>query len=110
MVERPKVPPMRAGVPLTRAAGHGTLEERGQAGGNGIGRMGDPMRAHVGDWLLVGHGRQRTGLIIGLLRGDGQPPYIVRWLSTGHIAMVFPDQYARIVPPGYPAGSALQPD
>jgi hypothetical protein len=70
--------------------------------------MGDLMRAHVGDRLLVGHDRQRTGLIIGVLRADGQPPYIVRWLSSGHIAMVFPDQYARIVAPGHPAGTALQ--
>jgi uncharacterized protein DUF1918 len=71
---------------------------------------GDLMRAQVGDRLLVGHGRQRTGLIIGLLRSDGQPPYVVRWLSGGNIAMVFPDQYARIVPAGHPAGTALQPD
>jgi hypothetical protein len=68
------------------------------------------MRAHVGDRLLVGHDRQRTGLILAVLRADGQPPYIVRWLSSGHVAMVFPDQYARIVPPGHPAGTALQVD
>lgn len=68
------------------------------------------MQAHVGDRLLVGHGRQRTGLILAVLRADGQPPYVVRWLASGHVAMVFPDQYARIVPPGHPAGSALQAD
>jgi hypothetical protein len=65
------------------------------------------MRAQVGDRLLVGHGRQRTGLIIGVPQSDGLPPYIVKWLSSGHIAMVFPDQYARIVPPGHPAGTGL---
>lgn len=65
------------------------------------------MHAQVGDRLLVGHGRQRTGLIIGVLRTDGLPPYIVKWLSSGHIAMVFPDQYARVIPPGHPAGTGL---
>ena len=65
------------------------------------------MQAQVGDRLLVGHGRQRAGLVIGVPRDDGQPPYIIKWLSDGHIAMVFPDQYARIVPAGHPAGSGL---
>ena len=65
------------------------------------------MRAQVGDRLLVGHDRQRTALIIGVPRSDGLPPYIVKWFSGGNIAMVFPDQYARIVPPGHPAGTAL---
>jgi Domain of unknown function (DUF1918) len=65
------------------------------------------MRAQVGDRLLVGHDRQRTALVIGVPRSDGLPPYIVKWLSSGHIAMVFPDQYARIVPPGHPAGTGL---
>lgn len=67
------------------------------------------MHAQVGDRLLVGHGHQRTGLIIAVPRSDGQPPYIVKWLSSGHIAMVFPDQYDRIVPPGHPAGTGLPP-
>ena len=65
------------------------------------------MHAKVGDRLLVGHDRQRTGLIIGVPRCDGLPPYIIKWLNSGHIAMVFPDQYARIVPPGRPAGMGL---
>jgi hypothetical protein len=33
-----------------------------------------------------------------VLGPDGQPPYIVRWLRGGHISMVVPDQYARIIP------------
>ena len=67
------------------------------------------MHAHVGDQLLVGQGRHRVGLIIDVPRPGGVPPYIVKWLHDGHIAMVFPDQYARIVPPGHPAatGSSL---
>jgi Domain of unknown function (DUF1918) len=67
------------------------------------------MRAQVGDRLLVGDGRQRIGLIIDVPRPDGLPPYIVKWQSDGHIAMVFPDQYARIVPAGHPAETALSP-
>jgi hypothetical protein len=63
------------------------------------------MRAQVGDRLLVGLGRPRIGLIVGVPRSDGLPPYIVKWLGSGHIAMVFPDQYARILP----AGTGLTP-
>jgi Domain of unknown function (DUF1918) len=65
------------------------------------------MRAQPGDRLLVGHDRHRIGLIVDLPRPDGQPPYIVKWLSDGHIAMVFPDQYTRVIPAGHPAGTGL---
>jgi hypothetical protein len=65
------------------------------------------MRACVGDRLLVGHGRHRTGVIIGVPRADGLPPYIIKWQHDGHIAMVYPDQYARVVPAGHPAGTGL---
>ena len=54
------------------------------------------MRAHVGDCLVVAAGR--IGLVIGIPAEDGTPPYIVKWLRDGHIAMVQPDQYSRIVP------------
>lgn len=55
------------------------------------------MRAGVGDVLVVpGHGT--TGLIIDVLGNNGAPPYVVKWLSDGHIAMVTPGQYARIIP------------
>ena len=67
------------------------------------------MRAQAGDRLLVGHGRDRIGLIIDVPRDDGLPPYIVKWESDGHIAMVSPDQYARIIPAGHPVGTGLQP-
>lgn len=63
------------------------------------------MHAQVGDRLLVGDGRHRIGLIVDVPRPDGLPPYIVKWQSDGHIAMVFPDQYARILPAGHPAGT-----
>ena len=35
--------------------------------------------------------------MIGVPSEDGRPPYIVKWLRDGHIAMVTPDQYSRIV-------------
>lgn len=54
------------------------------------------MRARVGDQLLVG--TDRMGIVIGVPAEDGSPPYIIKWLKDGHIAMVQPDQYARIIP------------
>lgn len=53
--------------------------------------------AQVGDRLQPDRDSGLTGLIIGLRNSDGSPPYIVRWLGTGHIALVFPGPYARIV-------------
>ena len=53
------------------------------------------MRAHIGDRLVLGH--DRIGIVIGVPAEDGSPPYISKWLNDGHIAMVTPDQYSRIV-------------
>lgn len=64
------------------------------------------MYAHVGDRLIVEGDPARTGLIIGVTHDDGTPPYIVKWLSTGTIAMVSPGEYARVIPGSHPAGSA----
>ena len=61
------------------------------------------MRARVGDRLFVG--ADRIGVVIGVPAADGSPPYIVKWLEGGHIAMVQPDQYSRIVPAGQPLGA-----
>jgi Domain of unknown function (DUF1918) len=47
--------------------------------------------------------------VIGVPSADGSPPYIVRWLEGGHIAMVQPDQYSRIVPAGLPIGARPEP-
>jgi len=58
------------------------------------------MRARIGDRLAVGEGR--IGEVVGVPSADGAPPYIVKWLKDGHIAMVFPDQYARLIPGGEP--------
>lgn len=58
------------------------------------------MRARIGDRLVVGEGR--IGEVVGVPSADGSPPYIIKWLKDGHIAMVFPDQYVRIIPAGEP--------
>lgn len=52
------------------------------------------MIARVGDKLRTDG--DRIGLIIAVTHEDGTPPYIVRWLSDGHVAMVFPDQHTRV--------------
>ncbi len=56
------------------------------------------MHAHVGDRLVVEGDLARTGLIIDVPHADGSPPYIVRWLANGHIAMVSPGAFARVIP------------
>lgn len=56
------------------------------------------MRAHVGDLLLVPGRKTRTGLIVRIVGKDGAPPYVIKWLTDGHIAMVTPSEYSRIVP------------
>jgi hypothetical protein len=56
------------------------------------------MHAHVGDHLIVEGNPERTAVIIDIPHIDGSPPYIVRWLAGGHIAMVSPGQFARVVP------------
>jgi hypothetical protein len=66
------------------------------------------MNASVGDRLLLGPGPAQVGVIIGVLKDDGHPPYIVRWQADGHISMIFPDQYARVVPASHPVGTGLE--
>ena len=67
------------------------------------------MYARVGDRLIVEGDPDRAGLIIGVPHDDGSPPYIVKWLANGHIAMVSPGQFARIVPADRPTGSQAEP-
>jgi hypothetical protein len=64
------------------------------------------MRAHLGDTLIVEGDHARTGLIIGVPHTDGSPPYIVKWLADGHIAMVSPGEFARVVPADLRGGLA----
>jgi Domain of unknown function (DUF1918) len=61
------------------------------------------MYAEVGDRLVVAGDHNRTGLIINVPHADGTPPYVVKWLATGHIAMVMPGQFAHIVRAANPA-------
>ena len=56
------------------------------------------MKARVGDRLIPDGDPDRIGVVIGLRNADGSPPYVVKWLTSGHIALVFPGPYARIVP------------
>ena len=56
------------------------------------------MRARIGDRLVVGE--DRVGEVVAVPSADGSPPYIIKWLKDGHIAMVLPDQYSRIIPAG----------
>jgi hypothetical protein len=63
------------------------------------------MRANVGDLLVVPGSESRSGLVIRVLGPDGAPPYVIKWQSDGHIAMVTPGPYSRIVPAGQRAGA-----
>jgi hypothetical protein len=60
------------------------------------------MKAKVGD-RLVEEGKhvgdhQRVGVVTALRHADGTPPYTVRWLDSGHEALVYPGSDARIEP------------
>lgn len=68
------------------------------------------MQANVGDRLVIeGAADQRECRIIGLQHPDGSPPYVVRWLADGHLAMLFPGPYTRLVraPVAVPSGPRL---
>jgi Domain of unknown function (DUF1918) len=56
------------------------------------------MYAHAGDQLITDGDPPRRCTIIAVLHDDGSPPYVVKWLADGHIAMVSPDQFARVIP------------
>ena len=59
------------------------------------------MEAEVCDWLVVKgpivDRCERRGLITEVHSADGTPPFVVRWLDTGHEAMVFPGPDALVV-------------
>jgi len=55
------------------------------------------MKAHVGDRLVPDGDLHRAGVIIEVPNADGAPPYVVKWLSSGHIALVFPGPYTKII-------------
>jgi Domain of unknown function (DUF1918) len=64
------------------------------------------MKARVGDRLVPNGDLHRLGVIISLRNADGSPPYVVKWLSDGHIALVFPGPYTRIMRGG-PSDDAI---
>ena len=59
------------------------------------------MKARVGDFLVVkGTTTERHDQhaeIIAVRSEDGSPPYVVRWLGTGHEATVYPGSDAVVV-------------
>jgi hypothetical protein len=64
------------------------------------------MKAHCGDRLVlegvhVGDHR-RIGIIMTVRGADGAPPYEVRWLDNGHVALVYPGPEAHVEPPHAP--------
>jgi len=66
------------------------------------------MKAQVGDRLVPDGDPHRVGVIISLRNADGSPPYVVKWLSSGHIALVFPGPYTHVMRGG-PSGDAAEP-
>lgn len=61
------------------------------------------MKARVGDWLIVEgttlEQHRREGLITEVRMADGSPPYLVRWLDSDHVSLVFPGPDARVETP-----------
>ena len=61
------------------------------------------MNARVGDWLVVKGATvdrpDQRGLITEVHSSDGAPPYVVRWLDSGHEATVYPGVDALVVTP-----------
>jgi hypothetical protein len=59
------------------------------------------MRAKVGDWLVMKgftlDQPEQRGLITEVHSDDGSPPYMVRWLDSDHVAIVFPGPDAIVV-------------
>ncbi|MCX2932031.1 DUF1918 domain-containing protein [Mycobacterium sp. CVI_P3] len=59
------------------------------------------MKAKVGDWLEIKgtttEQHDQRGLITEVHSEDGSPPYVVRWLATGHEATVYPGSDAIVI-------------
>jgi uncharacterized protein DUF1918 len=58
------------------------------------------MKAKVGDRLIMEGAKvgdvRRVGVVLEVRHDDGTPPYLVRWLSDGHEALVFPGSDSHI--------------
>jgi hypothetical protein len=59
------------------------------------------MKADVGDWLVIKGTTtelaDQRGEITEVRGADGAPPYVVRWLASGHVATIFPGSDALVV-------------
>ncbi|MCS7483700.1 DUF1918 domain-containing protein [Umezawaea endophytica] len=59
------------------------------------------MRAKTGDWLVIERSGAdkpaRRGLVVGVRREDGGPPYVVHWLDSVHETLVYPGPDAHVV-------------
>jgi hypothetical protein len=59
------------------------------------------MKADVGDWLVIKGTTtelaDQRGVITEVRGADGAPPYVVRWMASGHVATVFPGSDALVV-------------
>lgn len=61
------------------------------------------MRAHTGDWLIV-KGRTdssaaRRAMVLEAHGPDGSAPFLVRWIDSGHEALLFRDRMRSSSPP-----------
>ncbi|WP_166348637.1 DUF1918 domain-containing protein [Phytoactinopolyspora limicola] len=61
------------------------------------------MQANIGDHIVVGAGQQgqrgREGEVVEVQGRGGTPPYIVRWIDTGKLALYFPGRDAHVQHP-----------
>jgi hypothetical protein len=68
------------------------------------------MKAKIGDFLVVKGTttaqHEQHAEIIAVRAEDGAPPYVVRWLVTGHEATVYPGPDAVVVSPAEHARAA----
>ena len=52
------------------------------------------MRANTGDWLIVkgrtGSSAARRAMVLETHGPNGSAPFLVRWMNSGHEALVFP--------------------
>lgn len=67
------------------------------------------MRAEVGDRIVIKSRHLdeavREGEIVAVHGAAGAPPYVVRWLDTGHTGVLFPGPDAVVRQPGGRAGA-----
>src|ERR1700732_4195857 len=91
------------GVMGRDALGRGTADPGRRAESEQECRKESAMKANVGDWLVIkGTTTERSdqrGLITEVHSADASPPYVVRWLATGHVATVVPGPDAIVVTP-----------